>query len=115
MIVSLKSRAEKLGKAFNELSGVSCQSAQGSMYLFPSIELSVKAVEEAKRLGVPADEMYCMELLEATGVCMVAGTGFLQKEGTFHFRSTFLPPPGEIDAFIESIAGFHESFMTKFK
>jgi hypothetical protein len=44
-----------------------------------------------------------------------SGTGFLQKPGSFHFRSTFLPPPEEIDAFIESITGFHEGFMKKFK
>jgi alanine transaminase len=71
-LVSLKSRADKLGKAFNKLPGVSCQSAQGSLYLFPRIDLPQKAIDEAKKQGVPADEMYCMELLEATGVCMVS-------------------------------------------
>jgi aspartate/methionine/tyrosine aminotransferase len=114
-LVTLKSRAEKLEKAFNKLSGVSCQSAQGSLYLFPRVDLPVKAIAEAEKQGIPADEFYCMELLEATGVCMVPGAGFLQYPGSFHFRSTFLPPSDEIDAFIESISGFHESFMVRFK
>jgi alanine transaminase len=31
-------------------------------------------------------------LLEETGICCVPGSGFLQKPGTYHFRTTFLPP-----------------------
>ena len=34
---SLKRRAMKLAKALNSLQGVTCNDAQGSMYLFPSI------------------------------------------------------------------------------
>ena len=34
---ALKRRAEKLEDAFNELEGVTCNPAEGSMYLFPSI------------------------------------------------------------------------------
>ena len=33
-----------------------------------------------------------MALLEETGICCVPGSGFLQKPGTYHFRTTFLPP-----------------------
>lgn len=29
---------------------------------------------------------YCMKLLEEEGICLVPGSGFGQKEGTFHFR-----------------------------
>lgn len=29
---------------------------------------------------------YCMKLLEEEGICLVPGSGFGQREGTFHFR-----------------------------
>jgi len=30
--------------------------------------------------------MYCCQLLEETGICVVPGSGFGQKDGTYHFR-----------------------------
>ncbi len=62
------------------------------MYLFPTISLPPKAIESAKKKGQSPDSFYTMELLNATGVCVVPGSGFGQAEGTWHFRSTFLPP-----------------------
>lgn len=32
------------------------------------------------------DMFYCMKLLEETGICVVPGSGFGQREGTYHFR-----------------------------
>lgn len=29
---------------------------------------------------------FCLKLLEETGICVVPGSGFGQREGTFHFR-----------------------------
>jgi len=46
------------------------------MYAFPKIEFSQKALREAEKQGVEADFMYCMELLRATGVVTVPGSGF---------------------------------------
>ncbi|KAJ3101396.1 hypothetical protein HDU97_001383 [Phlyctochytrium planicorne] len=111
---SLRRRAESLAKALNELEGISCNPAQGAMYLFPQITLPKGAVEAAAKLGREPDEMYCLELLNATGVCVVPGSGFLQKEGTYHFRSTFLAPEDQMEAFAKSLAEFHKAFMAKY-
>lgn len=62
------------------------------MYLFPKITLPKKAIDAAKAAGQVPDAFYSMALLNATGVCVVPGSGFGQVEGTWHFRSTFLPP-----------------------
>ena len=32
------------------------------------------------------DSFYATELLEKTGLCVVPGNGFGQRDGTFHFR-----------------------------
>ncbi|KAJ4419769.1 alanine transaminase [Gnomoniopsis sp. IMI 355080] len=108
----LKERAYALWRAFEKMEGVECGEPQGSMYLFPTIKLSAKAAEAAKAEGRTPDEFYAMRLLEATGVCVVPGSGFGQKEGTLHFRTTFLAPGTE---WVGSIVKFHEEFMNKYR
>ncbi|KAK5999490.1 hypothetical protein QM012_005343 [Aureobasidium pullulans] len=108
----LQKRATALYEAFREMEGVSCQSPTGSMYLFPTITLPPKAIEKAKQEGRKPDEYYCLRLLDATGVCVVAGSGFGQKEGTLHFRTTFLAPGTE---WVGRITKFHKEFMDEFR
>jgi len=112
---SLKRRAEKLTKFFNSLEGVSCNSAEGAMYAFPKISLSQKAIEAAKEQHKAPDTFYSLNLLESTGVVVVPGSGFGQRDGTFHFRTTFLPPEKKIDSVMEKMGKFHANFMTKYK
>ncbi|KAJ4293738.1 alanine transaminase [Collariella sp. IMI 366227] len=108
----LRERATALHKAFEQMEGVECGAPQGSMYLFPTIKLPAKAAEAAAAEGRTADEFYCMRLLEATGVCVVPGSGFGQKEGTLHFRTTFLAPGTE---WVGSIVKFHKEFVEKYR
>ncbi|KAI8374543.1 pyridoxal phosphate-dependent transferase [Radiomyces spectabilis] len=108
---SLRRRSKKLEKAFNSMEGVTCQPALGSMYLFPRIRLPEKAIAKAKQLGMAPDAFYCHEMLEATGVCVVPGSGFGQEHGTWHFRSTFLPPEHLFDDFCSNLQRFHDNFL----
>ncbi|KAI0244165.1 alanine transaminase [Massospora cicadina] len=71
---SLKRRSEKLCSALNELEGVSCNKATGSMDLFPRVRLPEKAIKKAESQGRKGDEFYAMEMLKAVGVCVVPGT-----------------------------------------
>ncbi|KAJ3000671.1 glycerol-3-phosphate O-acyltransferase 2 [Globomyces sp. JEL0801] len=112
---SLKRRAVKLAAAFNMLEGVTCNAAQGAMYLFPQITLSNTAIQAAKSKNMAPDAFYCMELLNATGVCCVPGSGFGQKPKSWHFRSTFLPPENQMEDFIKSIKVFHEKFIETYR
>lgn len=82
------------------------------MYLFPTINLPTKAIEAAKAEGRAADEFYCLKMLDATGVCAVPGSGFGQKEGTFHFRTTFLAPGTD---WVERIVKFHAEFLDQYR
>jgi alanine transaminase len=86
--------------------------SQGSMYLFPTITLSPKAIEAAKKEGRSPDEFYAFRLLDATGICVVAGSGFGQKENSLHFRTTFLAPGTE---WVGRITKFHQGFMDEFR
>lgn len=109
---NLHKRALALFHAFEEMEGVSCQPPQGSMYLYPTITLPQKALEAAEKAGKNPDEFYCLRLLDATGVCIVPGSGFGQKEGTLHFRTTFLAPGTD---WVSRITEFHRKFMDEFR
>ena len=108
----LQERASALYKAFSEMEGVECSDPQGAMYLFPTIKLPAKAAQKAKEEGRAADEFYCSRLLDATGVCVVPGTGFGQKDGTMHFRTTFLAPGTD---WVGRITSFHKKFFDEFR
>ncbi|KAI2633181.1 PLP-dependent transferase [Hypomontagnella submonticulosa] len=112
IFTNLRTRAYALYEAFKEMEGVECGEPQGSMYLFPTIRVPAGAAEAAKKEGRSPDEFYCLRLLEATGVCVVPGSGFGQVEGTLHFRTTFLAPGTE---WVGSIKKFHKEFMDKYR
>lgn len=56
------------------------------MYAFPQIKFPEAALAAAKEAGQPADVFYAFHLLEATGICIIPGSGFGQQPGTYHFR-----------------------------
>jgi len=82
------------------------------MYLFPTIKLPPNAIAAAKAAGRQPDEFYCLRLLDTTGICVVPGTGFGQKEGTLHFRTTFLAPGIE---WVGRFVDFHKKFMDEYR
>jgi aspartate/methionine/tyrosine aminotransferase len=110
---SLRRKALKLADGLNQLEGVSCGLSVGAMYAFPSIKLTPYSQQLALAAGLPPDTFYCLQLLENTGVCVVPGSGFGQREDTFHFRTTFLPPDQKIDEMIARIRNFHIDFTTR--
>ena len=80
-------------------------------------ELSVdgKALAAAAADGIAApDEWYCLKLLEATGLVVVPGSGFGQVDGTFHFRTTFLPPEDALEVVLPKLADFHNALMAEY-
>ncbi|KAF1349645.1 alanine aminotransferase 2 [Delphinella strobiligena] len=112
IFAGLQKRATALYEAFQQMEGVQCESPAGSMYLFPTITLPQKAIAEAEKQGKNPDDFYCGRLLDATGVCVVPGSGFGQKEGTLHFRTTFLAPGTD---WTGRIVKFHAEFMDEFR
>jgi len=111
---SLKRRSQKLSAALNDMPNVSCTHIGGALYAFPTVKLPPKAVADAEAKGMVPDAFFCLELLDATGICVVPGSGFKQKEGTFHFRTTFLPPEAEFDDVISKMGTFTREFMARY-
>ncbi|ONK75158.1 uncharacterized protein A4U43_C03F13960 [Asparagus officinalis] len=113
ILQSLARRAKALEDAFNSLEGITCNKAEGAMYLFPRIRLPKKAIEAAG--NTKPDAFYARRLLDATGIVVVPGSGFGQVPGTWHFRCTILPQEDKIPAIISRFKEFHESFMNEYR
>lgn len=111
---SLKRKAKLVTTRLNAMDGVSCQEVEGAMYAFPKLTLPPKAVEAAAQKGQAPDFMYCMDMLEQTGVVVVPGSGFEQLPGTHHYRMTILPDEGKLPGVLDRMEEFHNAFLKKY-
>ncbi len=110
---ALASRTHFIAERLNALEGVSCVDSPGALYLFPRIRLSKKAIEAAKAAGKTPDAFYSLALLDSTGICVVNGDGFGQKEGQQHYRLTCLC--AGVEEYVGKLETFHKSFTDKYR
>ncbi|KAL5718187.1 hypothetical protein ACHQM5_011119 [Ranunculus cassubicifolius] len=115
ILESLRKRAHIMTNGFNSCRNVVCNFTEGAMYSFPQIRLPPKAIEAANKAGKVADVFYCLKLLEATGISTVPGSGFGQKEGVFHLRTTILPAEEDMPAIMDSFKKFNDEFMEQYE
>ncbi|KAF9559767.1 alanine aminotransferase [Agrocybe pediades] len=109
---ALASRTQSMSKRLNALPGVSCVDSPGALYLYPQIKLSEKAREAAKAASKEPDAFYALALLDQTGICVVPGSGFGQKEGEWHYRLTCLCPG--VDEYVGKLERFHLQWVEKY-
>ncbi len=96
-------KAGLVERGLNAVPGIHCQPVAGAMYAFPRLTLPP---------GV-TDVDYCMALLEETGICVVDGTGFGQRAGTWHLRTTILPPLDRVEEVVRRMGEFHVRFTRR--
>lgn len=85
----------------NAVEGISCVAPEGAFYAFPRLEIPV------------SDSEFVGELIKATGVVVVPGSGFGQREGTNHFRVVYLAPEPVLERAYRAIGRFMESYLEK--
>ena len=61
------------------MDNMSCNTIEGAMYGFPKVTFSEKAIKAAAEQGKAADFLYCMAMVNETGIMTVPGSGFGQK------------------------------------
>lgn len=81
----------------NKIDGIDLVAPQGAFYAFPSID-------------VQNDYHFCEELLKATGVVVVPGTGFGQKPGSSHFRIVICPTEKTLEQSFDLIGEFYKHY-----
>lgn len=111
---SLKEKSKLLHSSLNKMKNVTCNEVEGALYAFPRVELPDIAILRAKAIGIAADEFYCLEMLERSGVVMVPGSGFGQVPGTYHFRLTFLPEAEKMPGVLKLLQKANDQFMEEF-
>lgn len=109
---ALASRTKTMAARLNALPGVSCVDSPGALYLFPKITLSDNAIQAATKAGKEPDTFYALQLLDETGICVVPGSGFGQKEGEWHYRLTCLCPG--VEEYVGKLERFHNSFVQRY-
>ena len=87
----------------NAVAGISCVKPEGSFYAFPKIDINGE------------DSHFVFELIKATGVVVVPGSGFGQKPGSKHFRVVFLPQDDVLEKAYKNIGEFFEQYKEKFE
>jgi len=115
VLASLAERAKLVADTLNSIEGITCNTVQGAMYAFPQIHLPQKAIAAANEAGMAADAFYAFALLEATGICIIPGSGFGQRPGTFHFRTTILAQKDVITSMLGRLGDFHVKFLEEYK
>jgi len=111
----LQERATIVEDNLRTMTHVSCSNIEGSIYAFPKIVFQDKALKRARKMGISPDFMYCMDLLQQTGVMVVPGSGFGQKEGTHHIRLTnLICPNGEMQECMTTLRNFNDKFHDKY-
>jgi len=119
ILFELKKKSQILGTELDKIDGMETDIPQGAMYAFVKVKLPDKKGLDTKKMN-PKEKLkyeaskdfdYCMSLLEETGICVVPGSGFGQLPGTYHFRTTFLPPRDEMEDFVKKIKDFHNNYI----
>ena len=62
--------------SFKDMDKITCTEIEGAMYGFPQVHFSKKFIDEAKSQGKEPDFMYCMDMVNQTGIMTIPGSGF---------------------------------------
>ena len=111
---NLKIKAEILSNELNKIPRVSSNNIDGAMYAFPKIDIPEFRRKEALEKGIHPDMLFCIELLDNTGIVAVPGSGFGQKEGTCHIRLTnLISPKEEMILMTKKLKNFCSEYFTE--
>ncbi len=84
--------------------GVSCVKPHAALYMFPRLDPVMYPIED--------DRQFFMEVLRATRVMLVQGTGFNYPDNQ-HFRIVFLPHEDDLREAIQRLAKFLEGWRKR--
>ena len=84
--------------------GVTCVKPQAALYMFPKLD--------AKMYPIDDDRQFFMEVLKATRVMLVQGSGF-NHSGNHHFRIVFLPHEDDLREAIGRLTAFLQQYRQR--
>ena len=87
-----------------QIPGVSCVKPQAALYMFPRLDPHIYPIDD--------DRQFFMEVLRATRVMLVQGSGFNYPDNQ-HFRIVFLPHEDDLREAISRLAKFLEQYRAR--
>ncbi|MFC8383146.1 pyridoxal phosphate-dependent aminotransferase [Nocardia sp. NPDC057272] len=97
----LLEQRDRAWTALNAIPGVSCVKPKGALYAFPKLDRATYRIDN--------DEKFVLDLLLATKIHVVQGTGF-NWPSPDHFRIVTLPQADELDQIIGKIGDFLSTY-----
>ncbi len=88
-----------------KIPGVSCVKPQAALYMFPRLDPEMYPIED--------DRQFFMEVLRATRVMLVQGSGFNYPDNQ-HFRIVFLPHEDDLREAVGRLAGFLAQYRLRY-
>ncbi|MEU4646212.1 pyridoxal phosphate-dependent aminotransferase [Nocardia fluminea] len=98
----LLEQRDRAWTALNAIPGVSCVKPKGALYAFPKLDRATYRIDN--------DEKFVLDLLLATKIHVVQGTGF-NWPSPDHFRIVTLPHADELDQIIGRIGDFLSTYQ----
>ena len=87
-----------------QIPGVTCVKPQAALYMFPRLDPAMYPIAD--------DRQFFMEVLRATRVMLVQGSGFNYPDNQ-HFRIVFLPHEDDLREAIARLAGFLAAYRQR--
>ncbi|MBP2215808.1 pyridoxal phosphate-dependent aminotransferase [Arthrobacter sp. CAN_C5] len=97
----LKQQRDKAYQLLNEIPGVSCELAQGALYLFPRLDPEVYPIKD--------DEQFALDLLKQQKILISHGRAF-NWVNPDHFRMVTLPNVDDLEDAIGRLAEFLSTY-----
>ncbi|XP_066537999.1 alanine aminotransferase 2-like [Hoplias malabaricus] len=111
---AITNNVQRILEVIGSLPGITCQSPHGGIFAFARLHMSESAIKHAKEKDLEPDVLYCLRLLEETGLFVSPGCEFGQAEGTYHIRICMATPEKTIQDVLQRLKSFHLRFVKEF-
>ena len=101
----LRRQRDLAHKLITEIPGVTCVKPKAALYMFPKLDPKVYPIDD--------DRQFFMEVLKATRVMLVQGSGFNYPDHQ-HFRIVFLPHEDDLIEAIGRLSRFLEGARKRY-
>jgi len=91
-------------RELSKIDGISFVKNNAAFYIFPKLDV--------KKFGITSDKVFARDLLHATGILLVPGSGFDWQEPD-HFRIVMLPEPKILSEAMAKMGDFLKNYRQK--
>lgn len=100
----LKEQRDLAYRKLNEIDGITCEQADGALYLFPRLD--------TEKFGITDDERFALDLLKSQKILVSHGTAF-NWVAPDHFRLVTLPDVQTLDTALNRLGDFLSGYRQR--